>query len=384
MNRPIRIIVLFGNVPLLGQERGTIDVLDSLQRNGAEVLFLIRDEWTKNTIQAELRRRGLPFETVPYFDSLRKGYGPMVWIRNLTGILGGSWNLLRWHRKFKPSHIHVSSVSNIVNFMPALLLLRTPIVFRAGDDMTLHHWLWRLIWRFTVWRTNRFAAISRYIIERLKINGVPKEKISLVSNIAPPRTTETFDENKITFTRNNDKFTFVYVGQLTLQKGIDVLVNAAISYCKKSEKCHFFIAGDFSWENNLAVQLLNAVEHAGLSDRIVFTGYTRHIHELLFVCDVHICPSVGPEAYGNVVIEAKQEGLPSIIFPTGGLSELVEHGVDGWVCESKSENDLLDAFSYYESHPDVGTKQGVVARASLTRLGNENFDTDWLGIYGKT
>ncbi len=46
MSSAPRILVLFGNVPLHGQERGNIEALDALRRTGCEVLFLIREEWT--------------------------------------------------------------------------------------------------------------------------------------------------------------------------------------------------------------------------------------------------------------------------------------------------------------------------------------------------
>ncbi|MGH8050662.1 MAG: glycosyltransferase family 4 protein [Arenimonas sp.] len=380
MKPAIRVLVLFGNVPLLGQERGNIDVLDALQKKGAEVLFLIREEWTRDTIQAELARRNLRWTTVPFFDALRKGHGPWVWIRNLAGIVGGSLQLLRWHWKFRPTHLHVSSVSNTVNFLPALLLVRTPLIYRAGDDITLHHWFWRAIWRFTRWRTDRFAAISRFIAERLIDNGVAAEKISLVSNISPPRTANA-EKHELQISKEADKCTFVYVGQLTHQKGVDLLVEAAIAHCRHSEKTRFVIAGDFSWENDLAVALKHKVEGLGLSERILFVGYTQDVSGLLSECDVHICPSVGTEAYGNVVIEAKQESLPSIIFPTGGLQELVADGVNGWVCKTKTQEALIEAFAYYEKNPEMIALQGVAAMASLTDLGAGRFDKDWQEVY---
>ena len=70
-----RIIVLFGNIPLLGQERGNINALASLRDSGCEVLFLIRRDRTKDTIQAELNRRGLAWIAVPHYYAMRRGQG---------------------------------------------------------------------------------------------------------------------------------------------------------------------------------------------------------------------------------------------------------------------------------------------------------------------
>jgi len=182
-----RILVLFGNVPMHGQERGNIEALDALHQTGCDVLFLIREEWTRDTIQAELKRRGLQFVFVPYFDSVRHGVSLRVWWNNLKGIAGGSWQLLRQIRSFRATHIHAGSTANVLNFLPALMLTRLPLVFRAGDVPPQHHWLWRMVWRFTSWRAARFVCNSRFIQNTLDGMGIPPEKTSVIYNAPPSR-----------------------------------------------------------------------------------------------------------------------------------------------------------------------------------------------------
>ena len=382
MNEPFRILVLFGNVPLLGQERSNINVMEALQGAGAEVLFLIRREWTGDTVQAELTRRGLAWQAVPYFDTIRRGQNVRVWLGNIRGVIGGSWELLRWHRRFRPTHIHAASPENILNFLPALALLRTPLVYRAGDIPALHHWLWRLVWRCTIRRTTQFASNSRYVENTLIANGVPPEKIARVANIAPLRHERAADEAASLPEARRDLCTFVYVGQLTRQKGVDVLVEAAIDRCLASPTCRFFLAGDYSWQNALVGELRSRIDGLALSERIVFLGYVKAIRGLLEVADVHVCPSVEREAFGNVVVEAKQVGRPSLIFPTGGLTELVEHGVDGYVCPEKSVAALERALAVYEYSPGMAREQGAAARRSLDRLGGgRTFCEEWVAVY---
>lgn len=380
MSRP-RILVMFGNVPLLGQELGNIDAMTAMRESGAEVLFLIRREWTADSIQKELSRRNIPWATVPYFDTLRKGHGLRVWWVNVCGILGGSWRLLRWHRKFRPTHLHVASTSSLINFLPALCLLRTPLVFRVGDDMTLHHWLWRLVWRFALLRTWRFVAISRFLLARLSANGADASRVRLVSNISPRRYRGASGAEKRCVERISDRFTFLFVGQITRQKGVDVLIEAALRYCRESEACKFLIVGDTGRDNPLAGDLMRLVREAGLLERIEFVGYQRDVASYMAVSDVHICPSVGIEAYGQVVIEAKQNSLPSIIFPTGGLPELVRHGVDGWVCREATANELIGAMRYYEFNPEARLNHAQAAVASLRGLGSDRYEKDWVNVY---
>jgi hypothetical protein len=116
MSLDARILVLFGNVLLLGNERANIETIDQLKQRGEEVLFLIRREWTVESIQTELKRRNLPFLFAPFYDAIRRGNGLRVWLRNIGGIIGGSWVLFRRIRPFKATHLHVGSTAWILNF----------------------------------------------------------------------------------------------------------------------------------------------------------------------------------------------------------------------------------------------------------------------------
>jgi glycosyltransferase involved in cell wall biosynthesis len=381
-SRPNRILVLFGNVPLLGQELGNIEVMSAMRDQGNEVLFLIRQEWTRDTIQAELNRRGLPWEAVPFFDAIRRGHGPMVWLRNLRGLLLGSLRFLVISCRFGATHVHAANVEQVLNFLPGLMVSRLPLVFRAGDAPTRHHWLWRLVWRFLARRVSRFASISRYVDRTLLEAGVPPEKILPVGNVAPRKELDPDDPAPPLLALEPELCTFLFVGQITRQKGVDILVEAAIQRCLASSGCRFLIAGDFSWNNPLGQALLQRIQEHGLQGRIRMLGYVKPVGSLLGISDVHVCPSVGSEAYGHVVVEAKLMSRPSIIFPTGGLVELVRHGVDGWVCPEASVEALAQAFRAYEEDPGLARRQGAAGHASLSRIqGEGSLGEQWRGIY---
>lgn len=383
-SRPHRILVLFGNVPLLGQELGNIEVMSALQAEGDEVLFLIRREWTRDTIQAELDRRGLRWRTVTFFDAIRKGHGPAVWLRNLRGLLLGSLQFLWISCRFGATHVHAANVEQVLNFMPGLMVSRLPLVYRAGDAPTRHHWLWRLVWRFLARRVSRFASISRYVDRTLVEAGVPEEKIRPVGNVAPRKELGPDDPHPTLPALEPDLCTFLFMGQITRQKGVDLLVEAAIQRCQASPRCRFLIAGDFSWNNPLGKEFHERIRALGLQDRIRMLGYVKRVGSLLAVSDVHVCPSVGSEAYGHVIIEAKLMARPSIVFPTGGLVELVQHGIDGWICPQPSVESLEAAFRAYEEDPALSRTQGEAGLASLPRLrGDGTLGEQWRRIYAE-
>ena len=101
--------------------------------------------------------------------------------------------------------------------------------------------------------------------------------------------------------------------------------------------------------------------------RIHFQGYIDDPRILLSQADWHIAPSICEEAFGNVVLEAKQIGIPSVISKNGGLPELVEEGVDGFVLDEVSSQSIENQInSLFECKADW-KKMGASAKTSLQR-----------------
>lgn len=380
MNVAPRILVLFGNIPLLGQERANIEALDALQETGCEVLFLIRGEWTRDSIQAELNRRHLAFLAAPYFDTVRYGMPFRVWLKNIKGILGGSWQLLKQIQSYRATHIHSGSTANILNFLPALMITRLPLVFRAGDVPSQHHMLWRWVWRFTRRRASHFVCDSYFIKERLVEMGADPGKCSVVYAPAPRRTLASGSTNTMSG-KEYSGLTVVYVGQISKDKGVHLLVRAALQLCQMRGDIRFVIAGDYEWNNPFGLSLVEQVAQSGLQGRIAFTGFVEDIDRIYEQADLHVCPSLCDEAYGLTVVEAKERGVPSIVFASGGLPELVTDGMDGTVCQDKSSSALASAILAYANDGLLVCRQGEAARLSLRQLKIDGFARHWRGIY---
>ncbi|MFN3598021.1 MAG: glycosyltransferase family 4 protein, partial [Rubricoccaceae bacterium] len=97
-------------------------------------------------------------------------------------------------------------------------------------------------------------------------------------------------------------------------------------------------------------------------------------------------PSRGPEAFANTVVEAKRAGVPSVVFPSGGLPEAITApGRDGLVCEAPDAPALARALAQMldRVRDDRPAVQAAVAR-SMDRLGLTPgaFAAAWADVYG--
>jgi glycosyltransferase involved in cell wall biosynthesis len=377
--KELRVLVIFGNIPLLGQERGNIRVFETLKTQGVDALFVTHAEYGHELIQPELDRLGLHWVTAPYCSRFVRGMGIGRWLRNLWTVLTASWQFWRLARRYGPTHIHVANPLYFINFLPALCLVRTPVIYRCGDTPAVHDWLHRLLWTQVISRrVSHFVAISQYVKGTLRRIGVTSDKISVIYNSPPSR--RVLGESP-PVQRREGLTTILYVGQLSREKGLDLLIECALELCRARVQVRLLIAGDYSFQNPFARGLIEKVSKAGLDEQIHFLGFVNSPAALYEISDIHVFPSVWEEPLGNVAMEAKQAGIPSVVFSSGGIPETIEHLVDGYICEHKTAAALTRGLLHFIEDEARCLEAGRRAKDSLVRLGVPEFSDKWKDVY---
>jgi glycosyltransferase involved in cell wall biosynthesis len=140
----------------------------------------------------------------------------------------------------------------------------------------------------------------------------------------------------------------VFMGRMTSLKGGEPLIRAvAAASSRLRSPIHLTMVGDgppqAAWER-LA---------ADLSVDCTFTGWQSSVtrFDALPHADLLAVPSVWPEPFGLVGLEAGAFGVPAIAFDVGGISEWLRHGHNGILVPANPprvsglSDALVDAFS---------------------------------------
>ena len=78
----------------------------------------------------------------------------------------------------------------------------------------------------------------------------------------------------------------------------------------------------------------------GLEGRFRLVSAVEDMPAALMVADVVVMPSVTPEPFGRVALEAQAMGRPMIAFDHGGASESILHEKTGWLAKPNDSKDL--------------------------------------------
>lgn len=118
----------------------------------------------------------------------------------------------------------------------------------------------------------------------------------------------------------------LFAGRISPEKGVlDALTIA------RRAGLRLLLAGDVYDEGYFRDQVAPVVAAAG--DAAEYLGPVRRerLHELMAGAMAVLCPAQWDEPFGLVACEAHAAGAPVIAYARGGLREVVEDGVSGWL-----------------------------------------------------
>jgi glycosyltransferase involved in cell wall biosynthesis len=262
-------------------------------------------------------------------------------------------------------------------------MLRRPLVStlhstecgrRSGihDDLQRH--IAEMEWwqAYESWRT---IACSRYMRGELEgCLGVPADKIDVIPNgftpMSPPGPEMDIPAIRRRYVADHERMVF-FVGRMVHEKGVEVLVDAALELLGRRGDVKFVLAGD----GPLRVNLMRRVESSGMAGKFYFLGFVsdEELAELYAAADVAVFPSLY-EPFGIVALEAMSMGKPVVVSDVGGLAEVVEPMVNGLKVPCCDPHALAGAISWILDNPDEASRMGT----NGARIARERYSWDVL------
>lgn len=162
---------------------------------------------------------------------------------------------------------------------------------------------------------------------RVIYNGICADKISVDSNFSR-------NEYRRCFGIPPDCLLIGALGNSRPVKGFPDLIQSAKILSKTNRDVCFAVAGESD-------DLKDLIDSLDLSSRFFLLGPLRDVGKYLNALDIYVQPSHS-EGFSNAIIEAMLAKLPVIVSDVGGNVEIVSHGEDGLLFQSKNIEDLID------------------------------------------
>lgn len=168
----------------------------------------------------------------------------------------------------------------------------------------------------------------------------------------------------------SDGVTFVFVGRIVKDKGMNELVPAFVRLHKEYPDTQLVLVGPY--EDSLDPVLPETKRMIDECEAIDAVGSQQDVRPFYENADVLVFPSYR-EGFPNVVIEAGAMDLPSIVTDINGSREIVVDGENGIIVQPRDEEKLYRAMAWMVKHSQERRQMAMKARQMVAERFEQGF-----------
>jgi glycosyltransferase involved in cell wall biosynthesis len=192
--------------------------------------------------------------------------------------------------------------------------------------------------------------------------GISSRKVEVVSNAV--------DAQVFYPTAATRRPSILYVGRITAEKGVDILIKAMPLILKEIPDAELTIVGPKTFgleRGGFEKQLIKLIKRLGIEEHVVFTG-TLSISELREAYSrawLSCLPSIWQEPFGLTLIEALACETPVVGTEVGGIPEVISETNGGLVVKPSDAEALAQAIIRILSDASLARRMGKNGRKAI-------------------
>lgn len=302
-----------------GTEVATYHLAEHLAKRGHEVHVITPlDEG----LPEESYENGFHIHRLPKIKSHFPG-GVIFWV-----------DIVRAIQMIRPDIVHAQSLNSGI---PALLsnkLLKIPyVVYGRGLDVYHPEWYVKLTAKAVLKNAGIAIALTEDM-KKIMQAMYDRDTVVVPNGIDPGKDSARRREAEI----HGGKVLFV--GRLHSVKGVQYLLGAMSIVHRELPEVKLTLVGDGEERDRLE----HLTDNLGIRECVEFVGAVPHerVQDCMVHADVLVLPSLS-EGFPVTILEAMAIGLPVIATRVGGVPEIIENNVNGYLVETENPQEIAEA-----------------------------------------
>ncbi|MBV9989204.1 MAG: glycosyltransferase family 4 protein [Chitinophagaceae bacterium] len=323
----MNILILNSASLIYGSTKILITVVQEFRKKGHHVLVVVSepgplvDELEKMGIETKIIRLGI----------IRRKYVSVPGIFNRIWVMTKAFFALRKLVRQQKTDLIFSNTTAV---------LIGAIVARASGKRHIwhiHETIMKpvIICRIIAWLirhcTEKAIVVSETVLQHWMRYVKDASKFALIYNgidTAPFANKES--AFRAEYGIGNGELLIGVIGMIHYLKGQDYFLQIAGIIAKEHPDARFVIVGDaFPGYEYLFKKLETLAAEENIQDRVIYTGYRTDIINVLNALDILVLPSVLPDSFPTVILEAMAAAKPVVATRQGGAIEMIIPGVTG-------------------------------------------------------
>lgn len=254
------------------------------------------------------------------------------------------------------------SFKKIVGFTPSFFI-KYLLVLRAKE------------FDYFLKKVSAYVVLSNISKNRLVNYGIPSEKVRLIYHYKLATLKETKE--------NIGTPSAVFVGWLSEENGIDILIKAFGFVAKKIKEAKLYLVG--TGRDNFITNIKTDIALLNIVDNVIFLGKRENGEALSIIskCDLAVVPHQWPKEFGPIILlEALALGKPVITSRIGATTEFVSDGENGFlITDHTNPQAFADRLLQLLSDTNLAKKMGRKSIESVSFLYDDSSSRKIIELY---
>ena len=296
-------------------------------------------------------------------------------VRDLKSLI----KMIRVFRKEKPQVVHsmtpkagmICMVAAWLTHVPVRIHTFTGLVWPTATGMK------RKLLMMTDWLTCACATHvipeGQGVLNDLKNGGITKKPMRVLGygNVMGVDM-ERFSPDRFSVKKDAGVFTFVFVGRIVGDKGINELVEAFVRLHDVHKNTRLVLVGNYEHNLDPVSDITRKLIDTNKGIEACGPKYGDDLLQIYVNADCFVMPSYR-EGFPNTVLEAGAMGLPSIVTDINGSREIIENEKNGLIVPAKDANALYVAMERMLIDAAVRSTMKQNARQMIKSRFEKNF-----------
>jgi glycosyltransferase involved in cell wall biosynthesis len=339
-------------IPHSSEARRVFTISNELAKRGHEVTVAtaLRSQKEKELVESILDPRVEITWYKPLLRFYKFSYSP-----GLYEILSnGDYDIIHAH-SYRHYGTYIGSVLHKKKSIPYVLSPYGSSGYGSSNNLKPIYWIQDLITgKHPIMYADRILANTHYEKDKLIEFGAERKKIDVIYREVDVTSFRKLDEKKF-----GDTKTILFIGRITPIKGIELLIDS-LSYLEDVVKLS--IIGPVEDARYLK-SLQTKITDKGLNKRVQFLDEVPYEEIPIYLSSalVLVLPSYY-ENLGGVLIEAQACECPVIATNVGGMNEIIQDQVTGFMLSGRNSEELAEKIDILYKEDDTRRKMGASGR----------------------
>ncbi|MCT3377998.1 glycosyltransferase family 4 protein [Lacticaseibacillus paracasei] len=355
-----KILFLHAGAELYGADKILLEIVDNIDRKTFEPIVILPED---GPLVSKMREAGVEVSVLPYPILRRKFF-------NIRGIGNYIFSYIRFSRRLKKivnkeniRLVHVNTTA-VLEGVWLKLFTKAKIVWHVHEIIMKPKFIYKMICFLIQHFSDQTVAVSDATKQRLIDSGIVDQAkvITIHNGISRDYSQSAPDYVRKLLNIPSDAIVIGMIGRVNAWKGQSDFIDAVCPILQRNQNVHVLLVGSaYVGEEEYEKRLVNKVASLATRERIHLCPFTEKIADYYAALNIFVLPSIQPDPFPTVVLEAMSNSLPVVAYNHGGASEMILDNETGYLCPPLDVTKLTQKLDLLVGNTSLRLKMGQKA-----------------------